>query len=501
MSGRDCFHAKLLRKLMPCRCLESKSQGEQWRHGQSRVARRLQGVLNPLGSPFPVLTVGTLRRPDPVGQNLTSGARVPAESAGLVRLRFLQWLEPLRRLLLPDRPTCPPWKSADRNGRRDEDHRLSAPLVGSGSFTLMILPDESAPRSRTMSSAVQSLVYETVARLRLHRWLHSALLRDRLTILMYHSVVRTPLDVCHSCFVSHSEFRSQVDYLRRHFQLLPLLEAVERMRSGAIDRPTASITFDDGFQNNHDFAFPILRDANVPATIFVTTGLVDTSETLWFCRLHRALSETKHPSLQCNGRMFDLIGPGSKARAVAVIQEMLKEFPHPEMLRELRRIIQHVGQDPDLPIEIGSPFRMLSRAAIAEMAASGLIEFGAHGHNHAILSLLSSQEQHSEIEQSMMAVRELTGRPCRFFAYPNGRKRDYDPETIKLLVAGGVKAAVTSIRGPNDKSTNVMELRRYPVTAGLGMAHFQLMAHHFIAKVKEIIGRGETNDVALVSES
>lgn len=364
----------------------------------------------------------------------------------------------------------------------------------------MMLPDEPSSQS-SVESAFRTLGYGVIARLGLQRLLQCALLRDKLTILMYHSVVRDSLDLHHSCFISQSSFRNQLGYLRKHFQVLPLSDAVERMRSGAIDRPTAAITFDDGFQNNYDFAFPILREASLPATIFVTTGLVDSSDTLWFCRLHRALSATTQPSLSYDGSTFDLSGPAGKSRAAAAIEETLKKFPHPQLLEELRRIILRLGQDPDLPIETDSPFRMLSRAAIAEMAASGLVEFGAHSHNHAILSLLSPQEQRNEVEQSMMAVRELTGRPCELFAYPNGRKQDYDAETIGMLAACGVRAAVTGVMGPNDKMTPVLELRRYPVTAGRSAAHFQLMAHHFMAQVRQMISRAQRHDLAAIAES
>ncbi|MGH7774567.1 MAG: polysaccharide deacetylase family protein, partial [Candidatus Binatia bacterium] len=292
---------------------------------------------------------------------------------------------------------------------------------------------------------------------------HMAFLRHQLTILMYHAVVRSPLSLYDACFLNESSFRRQMSYLKKRFEVIALSEAVRRLRNGKIDRPTAVITFDDGFQNNYDVAFPILREFGLPATVFLVTGLVNTTDTLWHCRLNRGLAQTRKPSLEWNGCRFDLSRTDRRVRAAQAIAVKLKQVAHPRLLAELRGLILKLGDDPDCPIAMGSPYRMLSRGAIREMAASGLIEFGPHTHSHSILSRLSPEERRKEIEKSVTAIRELTGRPCELFAYPNGSAEDYDKETIATLEAYGVRASVTAIPGPNNSMTPPMELRRYGV--------------------------------------
>ncbi len=294
-----------------------------------------------------------------------------------------------------------------------------------------------------------------------------------LTIYAYHAVVQTPLEVYDWCFIDARSFRRQVRYLKRHFEVVSLSEAVERLSNGQIGRPTAVITFDDGFQNNYEVAFPILRELGLPATVFLITGLVNTADTVWFCRLHRALSVTRKASLEWDGTHFDLTGPLARAATCAEAQARLKRLPHPRLLDKVRRIIVELGDDPDHPITASSPYRMLGREAILEMARSGLVEFGAHGVSHAILSLLPSEERYHEIKRSSKAVRELTGRPCQLFAYPNGQALDYDAESIKILKACGVRAAVTAIAGPNETKTPVMELKRCGIGANLSMTDFK----------------------------
>jgi peptidoglycan/xylan/chitin deacetylase (PgdA/CDA1 family) len=312
--------------------------------------------------------------------------------------------------------------------------------------------------------------------------LHRLAYPDRLTVIMYHGITKDSLVVEDWCFVDEHSFRLQMDYLKKHFDIVFLSQAVERMGGEGIRRPTAVITFDDGYQNNFDVAFPILRKERIPATIFLTTGLINTDDTVWYGRLNLALSRTQRTHMEWNGFRFDLSRSDLKAKASAAIQESLKRLEHPKLIAAIRRMILELGDDPEGSITDGSPFRMLDKKAIGEMAASGLIEFGAHTHHHSILSRLFNGERENEIKQSIDVVYELSGYPCKYFAYPNGRVEDYNSETIKDLKAHGVQIAVTTISGPNDRMTPAMELRRYGIGANLPMAEFQLMVHHFIPK-------------------
>ena len=94
--------------------------------------------------------------------------------------------------------------------------------------------------------------------------------RAPISIFFYHLIANRPLN--HMC-MPLSEFVRQVEFLRRHYEILPLDEAVERLRSGSNDRIAASITFDDGYRDN-TWAIRYLRYFDIPATFFVSIGHV-----------------------------------------------------------------------------------------------------------------------------------------------------------------------------------------------------------------------------------
>jgi peptidoglycan/xylan/chitin deacetylase (PgdA/CDA1 family) len=162
----------------------------------------------------------------------------------------------------------------------------------------------------------------------------------------------------------------------------------------------------------------------------------------------------------------------SKTKANILIRKLLRDFPRRELVSWLSEIIKALGEDPEKPVELDCPFRMLTGQAIREMSQSGLVEFGAHSHTHPILSRLSFEECNNETELSVRGVEELSGRACRFFAYPFGGRHDYSQQSMDILRSLGICAAVTTRTGANDHRTPLLELRRYEV------ALFQLKVHH-----------------------
>ena len=317
--------------------------------------------------------------------------------------------------------------------------------------------------------------------------LNKTVFRGHLTILMYHGVVAKPLSVPDWCFIEENVFQRQVQYLKKHFEVLPLYDAVKNLMEGKVRTPTVVLTFDDGFQNNYDIAYPILKNERIPAAIFLTTGFVDTNETAWFCRLNQALTETSLSFLVWHGQTLDLSSPLKRGQALVVIQKWLKTLPQPELMVELEGVTRELGYNISEPISLHSPFRMLNSDAIREMVGSGLIEFGAHTHSHAILSCLTKKNKREEIIQSVSAVSQLTNYPCRLFAYPNGQKQDYDQESIETLKECGIQFSVTTNSGSNQENAHPLELKRYGVGAGITHAYFQVKVHHLIDRIRQTI--------------
>src|SRR5262245_7394361 len=69
-------------------------------------------------------------------------------------------------------------------------------------------------------------------------------------------------------------FEQQMRFLKECYRVFPLTELVERGQRGDLPDRAVAITFDDGYRDNYDFAFPVLKRYGLPATVFVATGVI-----------------------------------------------------------------------------------------------------------------------------------------------------------------------------------------------------------------------------------
>ncbi len=328
-----------------------------------------------------------------------------------------------------------------------------------------------------MNDLLNNLLFSNSASLILSRYLHKTFFHNHLVITGYHSVLPSPFNFRDWCVIDLALFRKQLLYLRKHFDLLPFSEAVEKCLQGKLNKTAAVITFDDGYQNNYDIAFPLLKELNIPATIFLTTGFINTAKTHWSCRINETLAKTKYKEISWKKCTYRLDTAKDKTVASLSIRNDLKQLTHRKIESEVKQVIEILGEKPTLYTDKHSPFRMLDIQSIKKMQQSGLITFGAHTHSHPILNLLNRTDQFKQISRSLKNVEEFTGERCKIFSYPNGRKEDYSKETVELLKQCGVKLAVTTIDAHNHRSTPPLELRRIVVGGYWKMRKFMKAVH------------------------
>lgn len=97
----------------------------------------------------------------------------------------------------------------------------------------------------------------------------------RVTVLMYH-MVSDPVTAADRPFCCPEQmFRSHLKYLRgADYELVSLDRVLAHLDGNAIKKDSVAITFDDGFRDNYDNAFPLLQEFAVPATIFLVTSTI-----------------------------------------------------------------------------------------------------------------------------------------------------------------------------------------------------------------------------------
>ncbi len=258
---------------------------------------------------------------------------------------------------------------------------------------------------------------------------------------MYHRVTAPrgagPDPVQPGMHVSASTFRSHVDFLKDNFRVLPLSELVSRIADGGNAGGCCSITFDDGWRDNFENAFPVLREYGVPATIFLASGYIGTDRRFW------------PDELACRLRSEEKGEGGGERRLERAIEEMKSRTPC-----ERERILENLRAD--------APVRFMDRVMMTwdearEMRDSGLAGFGAHTVNHVILDQVPLQEAESEIARSREEIEGRLDVPIDLFAYPNG---NFNRDLQGVLARNKFRGAVTTGKGWIGTGTDPLEIPR-----------------------------------------
>jgi peptidoglycan/xylan/chitin deacetylase (PgdA/CDA1 family) len=266
------------------------------------------------------------------------------------------------------------------------------------------------------------------------------LTKSQVAILGYHRVCPATDRESHEAaeIVSPGSFREQIKYLSKHFEILSLdqLTAIVRSASPLPER-AAVITLDDGYKNNYEYAYPLLQEYDIPATIFVVTGNLDNEELFWWDRVAYILKHTTKRQLDL-GQLgnYRLESEGSRFHAIASIIEKLKRISDDKknlLVDKLSRICEvkiqhHLGRGV-----------LLSWEDVREMSRGG-IAFGAHSVNHPILTNMPLERARDEIAESKRILERRLGKSVTHFSYPNG---DYNTAIAELVASSGFTCAVS----------------------------------------------------------
>jgi len=252
-------------------------------------------------------------------------------------------------------------------------------------------------------------------------------------------------------------FKEQVAYLARNYEPISLSFLVECFEKG--EQPpdnSVVLTFDDGFRDNLENAFPVLRDFAVPVTIFLVTGCIDRGELPWPQRLGFLL-QTSHQwevSLPWDReRRLPLDSKMNRLQAFQILSRGLERHTASEVERHLGRLSNDLKVEPPRD-------RMLNWDEAREMQATGLVEFGAHTVNHPWMEHLSLGEARWELETSKEALLQHLGVERPPFAFPGGSFNATLVEMVKSLGFRSVFQSRPDLRINSPAATDQFALSR-----------------------------------------
>ena len=308
---------------------------------------------------------------------------------------------------------------------------------------------------------------------RLKQWLYAGaraagllrlsrlLTRDALRIVCWHGTsLADEHRVFPGLFISADDLERRLLALHRH-PVLPLEEALDRLRAGTLPPAAVALTFDDGFHGTLRHAWPALQRHGFPATLYVTSYHVQTGTPVFRLLVQWAFRESNEPVLDLSRLEVGMVGavrmtPGPERDEAMwrLIRQAEEDLSEPERQALADRIASALGVDL-APVREG---RWLSLATLDELRAAAREGLDVQLHTHRHRLPLSRELSLRELRDNRAVLEPLAGHALRHFCYPSGYFR---PAHLPWLEEAGIESATTCDPGMNRRRDSLLTLRRF----------------------------------------
>lgn len=257
---------------------------------------------------------------------------------------------------------------------------------------------------------------------------------SNLIVLNFHRIGEahaTPYDSgTFSC--TTAEFDQQLRHLKRRYPILNLDEALRVIHGeDVLSRPSVLLTFDDGYLDNYQQAYEVLRLHGLSATFFLPTAFIGTGLLPWWDTIAYIIKNSRKKSITLNFPetvSFDL----TASHKADSIRKIMTQFKRPSTT-DVDAFIRGI----EIACEFGRPPTSAERCFLdwdeaREMERGGMC-FGSHTHTHQILSKVSPAQQLDELKVSRSILERELGHRVETLAYPSGKRESSTEDTLNAL--------------------------------------------------------------------
>lgn len=284
-------------------------------------------------------------------------------------------------------------------------------------------------------------------------------------ILMYHRIIpfrEAEHGLQAGMYVEPETFSMHVQYLKNEFSVIPFSEAPSFTNDVNLkinNKPICILTFDDGWLDFYKYAYPILVENNVPATVFLPTKYIGTKNRFWtdiiagyIVNVSKKQSVNSNSSNVVINKLNNISGDVNQKIEKAI--SMLKDFREDRIEEIINEISDIPRFDRDRKERV-----FLNWDEAREMFASKLVTFGSHTDSHRILVHLTNNEIEEELQtsKSRLLLERVVNPSFIPFCYPNG---NHDENIVRKVVDAGYHVATTTKNGWNYPKSSNYDLNR-----------------------------------------
>jgi peptidoglycan/xylan/chitin deacetylase (PgdA/CDA1 family) len=290
-------------------------------------------------------------------------------------------------------------------------------------------------------------------------------------VLGYHRVVEnfeaSARNTMASMLISTRTLEQQLDWIGKHYDFVSMDELAQNgvarrngSGAGSNGKPLATVTFDDGYRDVYEHAFPLLQRKGIPFTVYVVTDLIGTDRLQLHDELFMLLSSILRRDPAARMEIWDTVAEsfvgGDSVRIARLFRQMdgsgtpyraTRLMLHGLDADEVRAAVRGLRALVALEKDQYEPFLSMDWDMLKHMADAG-VTVGSHTRFHTLLASASESVVKEELEGSRRDLERGLDMPIRHFAYPDG---SFTEDTLPAVEAAGYQTACTACIHTNER--------------------------------------------------
>jgi peptidoglycan/xylan/chitin deacetylase (PgdA/CDA1 family) len=269
------------------------------------------------------------------------------------------------------------------------------------------------------------------------------------------------------------EFDAQMASLKKRYALTELAEVQDLAeKPERLRHALAFVTFDDGYRDHYEVAYPILRAHGIRAAFFLATAFVGTRRLPWWDQVGFMVRRTEERFIRVR-HPRDVSIDLAETPVADAIETLLRLYKRPETT-DPARLLSEIEE----ACRVGRPAESAEQLFMTWDDARGLLAggmaVGSHTHSHEILAKLTREQQLEECRLSREILRRNLCLDVDSLALPVGSLASSNPTTEECLRETGYRTAFSYYGGVNTRhSLRPLDVARVAV-GRTGLPHYRL---------------------------
>lgn len=253
-------------------------------------------------------------------------------------------------------------------------------------------------------------------------------------------------------------FSKIIQYLVKNYSVVALEQFLDNPDAYKSKKQLATISFDDGYKDNIEFAVPILQQYKCPASFYIVTDCIDNNLPTWTYLVDSVFQQTRKENIEFEQNFvpdkFKNIKINTGAAANSLLKQVkpwMKSLSNPQRVAITNEILEQCN---DVQLPHG---KMMSWGDICQLKDNGFI-IGSHSHTHPMLASLQEEDEIiDELRISMQRLTEETGQKPLSISYPIG---SFDERVIRLSKEQGYQYGLAVEQKYFNYPSNTMAIPR-----------------------------------------